>query len=275
MHFFHKEVVPVSGLRDSEQPVALFADDGEPAADVAWAWIVSHSWAGWELQAVTVRQELFPGGPEIKPSRYVRRSPPAEAGFASCSHIQVTGDPRVVLLGRSDTSLMVVGSHQRGHIVGLWAGSATESLLVNPRAPMLIARHGYPTRSVALCVDGSPHSQRAIQAFWSLPWSGTVEVNLVSVDDGRTDVEQSLQQVQATLPPGICPARVERLSGSPKQVLATFVRDNQIDLVVMGTRGLTGLARMRVGSTVSALLKDGSTNLLIAHVPESGAVEPR
>jgi nucleotide-binding universal stress UspA family protein len=50
--------------------------------------------------------------------------------------------------------------------------------------------------------------------------------------------------------------------------LVDFVRVNQIDLVVMGTRGLTGLARMRVGSTVSELLKDGSANLLIAHVPD-------
>ena len=46
-----------------------------------------------------------------------------------------------------------------------------------------------------------------------------------------------------------------------------FVQANQIDLVVMGTRGLTGWTRMRVGSTVSALLKDGSANLMIAHVP--------
>jgi nucleotide-binding universal stress UspA family protein len=43
------------------------------------------------------------------------------------------------------------------------------------------------------------------------------------------------------------------------------VRDHTIDLVVLGTRGLTGWARMRVGSTVSGLLTDGSANLLIAY----------
>ncbi len=102
----------MSGLRDSKQQVVLFADDGEPAADVAWAWMTSHPWAGWELQAVT-------------------------------------GDPRVVLLGRSDASLMVVGCHQRGYLVGLWAGSTTEWLLVKPRTPMLIAHVPEPDADAA------------------------------------------------------------------------------------------------------------------------------
>jgi nucleotide-binding universal stress UspA family protein len=163
---------------------------------------------------------------------------------------------------------MVLGCHHRGHLAGLWAGSTTQWLLVHPPAPMLIARHGYPTRSVALCVDGSPHAQRALQAFWALPWAGDVAVHLVSVDDGSTDVERSLKVAGAALPAGIWPARVARLRGPARRELADFVRANQIDLVVMGTRGLTGLARMRVGSTVSQLLKDGSANLLIAHVPD-------
>ena len=163
---------------------------------------------------------------------------------------------------------MVLGCHHRGHLAGLWAGSTTEWLLVRPPAPMLIARHGHRTRSVAFCLDGSPHSQRAFQAFWSFPWSADVAVNLVSVDDGRTDVERSLNRAHAALPGDIWPARVGRLSGSPKHELTAFARDHQIDLVVLGTRGLTGLARMRVGSTVSALLKDRAANLLIAHVPD-------
>lgn len=258
-------------VRDFKDKVLLFADNGEPAADVAWAWMTSHPWTGWDLQAVTVRWASFAGGADLKASRYVQRTPPAEAGFASCSHVEVQGDPRVALHGHSDASLMVVGSHHQSHLAGLWAGSITEWLLVHPPAPMLIARHGYRTRSIALCVDGSPHSRRAMQAFWSLPWSSTVTVNLVSVDDGHTDVDQALKRAQAALPTGVRPAREERLSGSPKQVLAAFARDHEVDLMVMGTRSLTGLARMRVGSTVSALLKDGSTNLLIAHVPEPEA----
>ena len=258
----------MSGPQRFTGPGILFADDGEPASDVAWAWLISHRWDGWDLQTVTARWTSIPGGAEIKPSRYVQRTPPAEAGLASWSHIEVAGDPRVVLYTRADASLMLLGCHHQRHLAGMWAGSTTEWLLVRPPTPMLLARHGYPTQSVAFCVDDSPHSQRAFQAFWSLPWAKNVAVNLVAVDDGTTDVERSLKRAGAALPMGTRPAKVARLSGAPKHELAAFVRANHVDLVVMGTRGLTGLTRMRVGSTVSALLKDGSANLLIAHMPD-------
>lgn len=188
--------------------------------------------------------------------------------MSSSTHIEVTGDPRVVLNSRADASLMVLGCRHRGHLAGLWAASTAEWLLVRPPAPMLLARHGYPTQSVAIFVDGSPHSQRAFQAYWSLPWARNAAVHLVSVDDGFTDVVRSLQHASVALPQGVVPATVTHLSGTPKRVLAQYVHANHIDLVVMGTEGLGGLRRMRVGSTVSALVKDGSANLLIAHLPD-------
>jgi nucleotide-binding universal stress UspA family protein len=246
----------------------VFADDGQPASDVAWAWLTSHQWGGWELQILTVRWTLLGSDLDLKPSALVPRRAPQECGWASAVHVEVAGDPRVVLLDRSDPALLVLGSHRRSHAAGLWAGSTSEWLLMHPPAPVLLARHGYPTRSVAFCVDGSPHAHRALKAFWALPWSAEVAVTLVSVDDGSTDVEEALRLARTSLPAGTGPARVERLSGSPRRALVDYVRADRIDLVVMGTRGLSGLTRMRVGSTVSALLKDGAANLMIAHVPD-------
>ncbi len=260
----------MTGARGENRPVVVLADDGAPASDVAWAWLIGHRWQGWELQVVTVRWAALAGGSDLKPSRVVPRRPPQETALSAWDHVEETGDPRVVLLGRSDAGLMVLGCHHRGHLAGLWAGSTTEWLLVHPPAPILIARHGHPTRSVALCVDGSLHAQRALQAFIALPWSREVALSLVSVDDGITDVEHCLTVAGAALPAGIRPATVVRLRGSSRRELVEFVRANQFDLVVMGTRGLSGWTRMRVGSTVSALAKDGSANLLIAHVPGPG-----
>ena len=260
----------MTGAKATNRPVVVLADDGEPASDVAWAWLAGHRWQGWELQVVTVRWAGLAGGSDLKPSRAVPRRPPQEAALSAWDHVEVTGDPRLVLLDRSDAGLMVLGSHRRGHLAGLWAGSPTEWLLMHPPAPVPIARHGYPTRSVALCVDGSPHADRALEAFWALPWSREVAVSLVSVDDGITDIERSLEVAGAALPADARPAEVVRLRGAARRELVGFGRANRIDLVVMGTRGLTGWTRMRVGSTVSALVKDGSANLLIAHVPGAG-----
>lgn len=256
--------------RGTDAQLVLLADDGAPAADIAWLWLTSHRWAGWDLQTVTVQQILFPGGPDLGHSRHVHRQPPAESGFAEWDHVNLEGDPRLVLLARPDASLIVVGCHHRGHLAGLLAGSTTEWLLVRPPLPLVIARHGHRTRSVAICVDGSPHSQRALETFLSLPWSPDVKVSLVSVADGVADVEQSLSRATAAFPEQAPPATI-RLVGAPKREIPAFVRAHRVDLVVLGTRGLTGLARLAVGSTVSALLKSETANLLVAHVADDSA----
>lgn len=253
--------------RGAGTDLVLLADDGGPAADIAWLWLTGHHWAGWHLETVTIAHILFPGGPDLGHSRHVERQLPTESGFAAWEHLDLTGDPRVVLLGRSDAALIVVGVHHRGHLAGLWAGSTTEWLLVHPPAPLVVARHGNLTRSVAICVDGSPHSQRALEVFLSLPWSADVAVSLVSVADGAAEVEQSLSRAMASFA-GRTPPAIVRLVGAPKREIPAFVRANHVDLVVLGTRGLTGLARLTVGSTVSALLKDQSANLLITHVAD-------
>jgi nucleotide-binding universal stress UspA family protein len=56
-----------------------------------------------------------------------------------------------------------------------------------------------------------------------------------------------------------------QLAGSPRKELVTLQQEKAFDLIVLGTRGLTGLSRAVAGSTVSALVKEGSANLLLAH----------
>lgn len=253
----------------SHAPLLLFGDDGAPAADAAWAWISSHRWDGWALETVTTTMSLYPGGPQVKDASHVSRQPPTQAGFVHAEHVDVEGDPRLVISGRKDASLVVVGCHHRGHLTGLAAGSTTEWLLGRPLIPLVAARHGHRTRSVVVCVDGSPHSRRALETFLTLPWSSDVDIQLVSVDDGATDVDGSVATATA-----LCsqhrPPSVHRLAGSPHKEIPRFVREHQIDLVVLGTRGLKGFTRFTLGSTVSALVKDETANLLVAYVPDEG-----
>jgi nucleotide-binding universal stress UspA family protein len=261
-----------SHSRDS-RPVIL-ADDGAPASDVAWAWVTSHDWSGWPLTILTVRDTLVPGGPTIRGDvARVPRRPPAEAAFSEVVHLDLDGDPRSVLLGYAESPLLVVGSHRRGHLAGLLAGSTTEWLLVRPPAPLAIVLHGHQTRTAAVFVDGSTHAQYTLERFLALPWAGNVEVTLVAVDDGRTEVEGALAAARAAFPAGSQPAEI-RLTGKPRREIPALVRSSRVDLAVLGTRGLTGLARMTAGSTVSALVKDATANLLVAHGEDRSAASP-
>ncbi len=250
-----------------ERPVLVMADDGAPAADVAWLWLGSHRWADWALESVTVTEVPYPGGQARGRARSVPRVLPESAGFASVSHTDVEGDPRVVLFERSDAALVVLGSHHHGHLGGLWAGSTTEWLVVRPTVPLLVALHGHVTRTVVICVDGSPSARRALESYLAMPWSQGLDASLLVVDDGATDVEGALAAAQAAFAGRRAPG-VVRLAGAARREIPAYVRDHGPDLVVLGTRGLSGLARLTAGSTVSALLKDRTANLLLAHAAD-------
>ena len=91
-------------MTDSEArhlPLVLFADDGNPPADVAWAWLISHAWPGWQLEMATIHESPYPGGPPTGSAPFVPRAPPAESAFASADHRAIEGgDPRVFLVGQ-------------------------------------------------------------------------------------------------------------------------------------------------------------------------------
>lgn len=258
-----------SGVTGTETGPIVFADNGSPAADLAWLWLISHRWTGWQLRAMTAHDTLFPGSSR-REVRDVPRQPPDEAGFAGWDHIYLEGDPRVVLAQRSDAAFLVLGCRHRSHVAGVLAGSTVEWLLVRPPVPLLVARHGRTTRSALICVDGSQDANRAVATFLSFPWSAEVAVTLLTVNDGVSDAVTSLRDAAALFPEHPAPAR-QWLVGSPHHVIPPFAHSRGFDLVVLGTRGRTGLRRQVLGSTVASVLRDTDANLLVASDPDSWA----
>ena len=56
--------------------------------------------------------------------------------------------------------------------------------------------------------------------------------------------------------------RVHLLKGEPEDVIPQFARDNAVDLIVMGTVALTGIAGLLIGSTAERLLRHVECSLL-------------
>lgn len=159
----------------------VFGDDGSDHADLAWRWIAAHSWPGWSVDVISA---LPPdGGTTTAPPP---RVPPAE-GFADSVAPQVVeGDPRVALLKASrDADLLVVGPRGRGLLKAMHLGSTSEWLIQAPPVPLVIARSDRPTARVVVAADGSVHSHAAAAAVAALPWSGQLEVLVVTVGDQR------------------------------------------------------------------------------------------
>jgi nucleotide-binding universal stress UspA family protein len=182
-----------------------------------------------------------------------------------------TGDPRAVLNDRGDASLLVVGAAGLGSFTSLLLGSTADWLLHQPVAPVAVIREPARTRRVLCCVDGSEHAQRAVQAVASLPWMTSCHARILSVDDGRTDTDTAIHAAQSALTTAEVATSTLVLSGPPTRSILTHIDTDgePLDLVVIGTRGLTTFRRLWVGSTAAAVARHCRTNVLVASVPRS------
>lgn len=58
------------------------------------------------------------------------------------------------------------------------------------------------------------------------------------------------------------------LTGIPYEEIKKFARKNQIDMIVMGTFGKTGLERLILGSTVDRVVRRSPCPVLTVRIPE-------
>lgn len=257
----------------ARQPRVMFGDDGSPSSDIAWLFINNQPWPGWRVEIVTAH---FPGfGPPLPPEQVELHpwDPPrprrvfAEAGFAEVAHLTAEGDPRVVL-SRGDCDLLVIGRRGPGVLKAL--GSTSEWLLHRPTPPLLIARHGHAVHQVTLCVDGSPHAQRATDVVAGLPWARQLNVAIVAVDDGMTDVAAATLAAATQLQAAGAAVQECIRMGDPTPVILEHLELRRPDLVAFGCRGLARhrLRHRNLGPTASAIARTASGSLLVTYVPD-------
>jgi len=269
-----------------EAPRLTFADDGSAGADVAWLWLNNHAWPGWGVDVLMVQPAAAgsPPGPELgQPQAWQPRAPRrvfAETQVTDLVHLTAYGDPRAVLGSMTGAALLVIGSRGGGVLKWLHLGSTAEWLVQCPPAPLVIVRHARPVRRVLVCVDGSVHATRAVHALAALPWLGDTEVTVLGVVEHDRDPEAAVDTA------------VGFLSDRAGQVDSALMRPGSLDvfinvrvdifdamgqlspdLVVLGTRGLTGLRRLRVGSTASAVAHHAPCSVLLAHAEEGDELD--
>jgi nucleotide-binding universal stress UspA family protein len=257
----------------------VFGDDGSSGADLAWLWVNSHRWTGWRLEIVTAVPTGSPGGPCHAAPAFEWEPPSPRTAFAEARlecvvHLRADGDPRVVLLRPAD--LLVVGRRGPGLAKALHLGSTVEWLMTRPPAPMVIARHGRRTRAITVCHDGSPHATAALEAICSLPWADEVSVTVLTVDDGRVDADGAVDAAMLRLAAAGIAATPRILRGEPTLELLKHLETCSSDLVALGTQGLTGLHRARVGSTAGVVAHATDKSVLLVcerddHAPEAAA----
>jgi nucleotide-binding universal stress UspA family protein len=134
-------------------------------------------------------------------------------------------------------------------------------------------------KTILLALDSSELSQRVIQSLNELQIQPATKIILshvipspepdieTAVDRPHTPeellyrhIEKQLQSYQADLP---CESELEIVTGDPAVEIVRLAHIHQANLIVIGSRGLTGLQRILEGSVSSQVVADAPCSVLV------------
>ncbi|HVN40809.1 MAG TPA: universal stress protein [Myxococcota bacterium] len=175
--------------------------------------------------------------------------------------------------------LIVMGTHGRRGLQHAFLGSVTERALSTLDQPVLAVKEdpesaAKPIAKVVLAVDFSPHSDRAVEAAADLAARLSASVDVVHAFDlpadynpylsaAGTEVERKiesnilgrLEAIREQLERREIHANTHLRRGHPDTVITDLARQIGCQLIVMGTRGLTGLQHVLLGSVAERTLR--------------------
>lgn len=215
-------------------------------------------------------------GPEAKGRVYVGASP---------AHVLTEAAER------EEADLVVVGSPHRGPVGRALIGSIAERLLHGSSCAVAVAprgfaasRHAIPS-VVALAYDGSPDSKVALHRAEALARAAGATLRVLYVEEPLTMMPvvaaytppptalpaEVVAEATASLGPGL-KTEGRALEGPAASTLAEACEDD-VDLLVVGSRGYGPLGRVLLGSVSTPLLHKAPCPVLV--VPRGVAHESR
>jgi nucleotide-binding universal stress UspA family protein len=216
----------------------------------------------------------------------------APRGFAIETDV-VMGDPRAEIVRQAEewkADLVVLGARGLGGVKRFLLGSVSDAVARHARCPVLVVKG--PRRklgSVLVAMDGSEDSFRAVRFLQSLALPRQTKVRLLSVverlrypttapravhgqlvrmlkeleAERRGELDKVLERAAAQLDDKI--TRVTRYTptGDAAEEIVATANDFDTDLVVLGARGLGGMARVLLGSVSEKVLHHARCPVLI------------
>lgn len=187
-----------------------------------------------------------------------------------------------------DADVLLLAPTRRGRVAGALLGTTAGHLLRHASLPVLVL-HGEPAfQRVLLTVDLSPESQPAherglalVGALAATPHPALRALHVVqpasleeTADLADDDVNAAMHRLADFLSAHPLDRRMPAACvrfGEPAQAIVHEARAWSADLLVLGTHGRRGAARLLLGSVAESVLRHAPCSVLVIPTAEAGA----
>ena len=208
------------------------------------------------------------------------------------------GDAREAILRAAEewqADLIVLGARGLGAVAGFLLGSVSLGVARHARCSVLVVKGGVRgLRGALVALDGSEHAHAAAAFLARLPLDPAVVIKLVGVvqtppypattpgfasgmvrqaiadivKERRATLEQALDRAAALFAGVVKKVERQILAGHPVDALVGAAATPDVDLVVVGARGLGALKRFLLGSVSEGVLRHVERPILIVKSAE-------
>ena len=210
------------------------------------------------------------------------------------------GDPREVTLRAAEqwpADRVVLGARGLGTIAGFLLGSVSLGVARHARASVLVVKAGgaAPPRGALVAVDGSANAAAAAAFLARLPLDPSFTVRLLGVvervhapattpafaagmvrqaiaqivAERRAEIERAQAKIAAVLAGAVKKVEPRVVVGHAIDEIVGAAAQPDVDLVVVGARGLGALQRLLLGSVSEGVLRHVHRPVLIVKTPAS------
>lgn len=228
----------------------------------------------------------------------------AEVAERTCNDLSVSGVPveqavrtdvphRAILryTTEQDIDLVVMGTHGRTGVERYLLGSVTEKVIRLSDIPVLTVRAEddsdatYPYTDILVPTDGSEGAEAALAPAVDIATTYDARIHALSVIDTMAlgvdvrssaildTLEESAQAAVETIEEQATRASVSAVKtatdhGNPYRGIRSYVEEHDIDLVVMGTHGRSGIERYLLGSVTEKVVRLSDVPVLTVRVTD-------
>jgi nucleotide-binding universal stress UspA family protein len=191
-----------------------------------------------------------------------------EAGGIHPETKKITGviDEAIIEEGRKCCDWILLAQRGEHFHIGSGAilGSTAQSVVRNSGKPVVVTpEHFRKINRMALAYDGSPPARNALNLAAELSARAAWPLSVVIITDDKALGAKLAEKAETFLKTRAVDGAILILKGKEDKELLKFIREETVDLLVMGAYGHNRLREVLVGSTTSAVIRKSPIPVLL------------